>query len=388
MKTKKYIVQQMSYDVFRFSLYGFVTVVAFCVVFARPEAVKHVFVQANAYNRFVPLSIEAAVRQNQNNAAAPIKDPAVQQIIQDSFSASKLHVETEKVIDSTYAWLNDETAKPDFVVDFSPNIDTLAQELSTYGMSRLRALPICSVDMQVTDPFTASCRPQSFDYVAEQKSLEDAIRANNGIIPKTTFTVDDLPKTADGRTLVEQYAYVPQLFRAILYAPYVLLGVTIMSAVVAIRLDRKKRIATQRIGKSVIGATVFLILSPLFYVYVLPYFVPALSVDAAAGGGGVVLGDVITILTKQFTNQLIMVGLLCMVIGVMILVLERVTRPASRYVRVEKKAGLTSSEASRAKRGKIVVTAADVPIQTSEGKRSRYTQRTNKRYRQLAKKEF
>ncbi|MEI6237522.1 MAG: hypothetical protein WCP03_02905 [Candidatus Saccharibacteria bacterium] len=388
MNTNKYFVQQIALNVFRLTLYGLVTVFALCFVFTTSKNIEKAFVTTKAYQKFIPISIEAAVKLNQNSNQAPIKDPAVQQIIKDSFPAEKLQAETEEIIHSTYAWLYGEKAKPEFVADFSENINLFADKLSAYGMTRLRSLPICEVSPQTVDPYTASCRPRFFDYTAEQKILADTIRQNNGLVEKTVFTVSDLPKTATGKTLIDQYSYAPLVFKIIRYTPYVLSALLMISIVIVIWLDRNKRDAWYKVGKSMVGATIFLIVSPLVYFYILPYFFPALSIRSSSGSGGAVFSNVVNRLTVNFSNQLIIVSSTILILGMFIIFAERLTRPKSKYTRVDKRAGLLSSEAPRKKQNKIKSNASKIPIQTSEGEKQSSKFQKDKRYRRINKKDL
>lgn len=388
MKSKNRVTQQIAFNVFRLSLYGFITATALFVVFSQPDSIKQAFIDTGAYERFVPQSIAAAAKANQTSGSAPIQDSEIQKIIASSFPSVQLRAETEKVIDSGYAWLRGQVASPYFVIDFSSNIDQMAAGLSAYAMQRLGSLPVCLVNPQVVDPFTATCQPKSFNYEAEQQALAESIRENNGIMTNTKLTVHDLPKAADGTTFIQQYSYAPRLFQIMQLAPYVLFVTMVASAVAVVAVDRKKYDAVYRVGKSTIGATIFLILSPLFYFYVLPLIFPDLSIESSSGGGGAVLADVANKVAIEFSNQLIVVGLVVLAVATMTIVIAQVTRPKSKYVRVNKKAGLVTSESPRTRQGRMRLIESTVPIQSSEGERSLPKYQKTSRYRKIADKEY
>lgn len=391
MKTQKYVIQQIAFNVFRISLYGIATITALCIIFARSDNVKRAFIETNAYKRFVPSSIHEAVKLDQSAATAPMKDENVQQIIAASFPPTTLQANTEEVINSFYAWLNGLTPKPDFTVDFSTNIEQMANNLSAYAMRRLQMQPVCKVDPESIDPFTATCRPNNFDYVSEKAALAQAIKDNNGILAKTKLTADDLPRGSKGKTFVEQYWYAPKLFAFMQYVPWILFVVACSSAIIVVALDRRKHEATYRIGTNTVSASVFLIVSPLFYIYILPHFIPSLAISTNSnGGGGAVVGDVVNKISLDFSNQLIFVSGMMVLVGIMIILLERATRPKSKYIKAEKKSGLTSSEKRRVKKpnSKPVLSESTVPIQTSEGKKLSSKYQKDKRYRKIPKKEY
>lgn len=388
MKSNKYLAQIVIFNIFRFSLYLLVTIVAVFVVFSNATGVKQAFVHTKAYERFVPLTLDAAIKANQNSNSAPIKDPAVQQIIKDSFPASKLKLETENVIDSVYAWLYGVVPKPEFKADFSHNIEQMANGLSAYAINRLKSQPICNENPNSVDPFTATCRPAKFDYFVEQQTLKNEIIKNNGIISNSIITVDSLPKNDDGKTILDKYSYAPSLFRLFLYTPLIIFSITFASALALVALDRKKRVAVRNVGSNIVSANIFLILSPIVYFYVLPFIFPAMNKNSTSGGGAAVLGDVINRLTIDFSNKLIIIGVISLLIGVAIILLEKSTRPKSKYVKIDKKSGLTSSEIRKNKKGKPVLSESSVPLQTSEARSAKHKYLKNKKYRKIPKKEF
>ena len=295
----------------------------------------------------------------------------------------------ELVVDSTYAWLNGSTAEPDFMVDFTPNVEYLADHLSNYAMTRLQSLPLCETPPEQIDPFTATCEPEFFDFARSQTEFKEAIKANNGIVPKTLYTINDLPRTTEGKRVVDQYAYVPEVFQAARYAPGILVGTTLLSGLSIVYLARRKREAIRWLGTNAASSGMFIVASPLFYIYVFPRFFPGLSAGHSTDASAV-FGEVIGRLTTDFNTSLILVGIVMALAGAAVMTLERGTRPKSKYIGIKEKAGLTSSErpVPRGKRGKGALAAADVPLQTSEGKRPSGKYQKDKSYRTIHAKEY
>jgi hypothetical protein len=73
---------------------------------------------------------------------------------------------------------------------------------------------------------------------------------------------------------------------------------------------------------------------------------------------------------------------------VFIIFIERLTRPKSKYSKVDKKAGLLSSEATRKKQNKNNINNSKIPIQTSEGEKQSTKFQKDKRYRKINKKDL
>lgn len=391
MKIPKFLLQQVSFTVFRVSFYTLATVVAFLMVFGSAGIIKQAFVANNAYQRFVPSVFASQEAAGQQTGSIPLGDPEIQKIIKQSFPPEVLQLNMELVIDRTYAWLNGQIPEPDFTVDFTPNVTYMADHLSNYAVTRLRNLPVCDKPPETIDPFTAECQPEFFDFEQSQADLMAAIKANNGILPNVVYTVNDLPKTADGKRLVDQYAYAPELFRAIRYAPGVLLCATLLSGLHIVYLARRKREAIRWLGTNASTSALFIVLSPLFYIFVFPRFFPSMHMGSSADVS-TVIGDVITKVSAEFNTSLILVGLVLTLIGAAVVVLERASRPKSKYIKVSNKSGLLSSERqaapSKSKRGKRPYKLADAPIQTSEGPRNTGKYQKDKAYRTIHAKEY
>jgi len=388
MKFEKYILRQVCNLVFRISFYAAATAFTLVIIFGNSSKIKQAFIQTDSYNRFVASIIDENVKKNnQTNDSLPLKDPTIQKIIKQSFPANTLQIDTETVIDSTYAWLNGVTPKPVFMINFTSNINTMADNLSKYAMARLKTQPICKVSQLTINPFTASCRPEFFDYSSQQIILANDIRANNGILSKTKLSINDLPKDNQGKTLIEQYAYAPRYFKLARYSPWFFGSLVLGSALVIIYMARRRREAINLVGTSMIGSSIFIMLSPLFFLYVFPRYFASFNAQIS-GSDGAVLGDVINKLSTDFNYQLLITGIVLAVCGVLIVLFEKSTRPKSKYVRVNKKAGLISSDAKRTTKGKLRMNILDIPIQTSEGERRTSKYQKDKRYRKIPKKEI
>ena len=391
MKIPKFLLQQVSFTVFRVSFYTLATVVAFLMVFGTPGIIKQAFVGNHAYQRFVPAVFAAQETSGQQTGSIPLNDPEIQKIIQQSFPPEVLQQNMELVIDRTYAWLNGQIPAPDFAVDFTPNVTYMADHLSNYAMTRVRNLPVCDTPPQEIDPFTTECQPEFFDFEQSQSGLMAAINSNNGILPNVTYSVNDLPKTADGTRLVDQYAYAPELFQAVRYAPGVLIGTILLSGLHIVYLARRKREAIRWLGTNASTSALFIVVSPLFYIYVFPRFFPSFNTGKSADAS-TVLGDVITKISTEFNTSLILVGMVLMLTGAAVIMLERATKPKSKYMKVGKKAGMISSEKqpafNRSKHAKRQLKLADAPIQTSEGPRNTGKYQKDKAYRKIHTKEY
>lgn len=369
-------------------MYFGATVFALTLLFANSETLKRSLIRTEAYSRFVPAVIEENARANRAGGSLSLEDPAVAGIIVQSFHAESLQHNTEQIIDSFYRWLNGQTDKPDYVIDLSENIDAMAQQLSELAMSRLEQQPICDVQPIAIDPLADTCRPEFYDYQQGRISLAEQIRAENGVFSKLQYSVDDLPKNQNGQTIVEQYHYAPQVYRFAKQAHWILLCLAAIGALLVVYASRRKRVALSYLGTALMGSGVFLAVTPLFYLYILPRIFGSSAPGVNGSSTTAVVEDVINVLVKNLNVLLVQIGLLLTILGLAVYLFEWTTRPKSKYLKSDKKAGVESSEQPRRRRTKLYAKPALIPVQTSEGPRRTGKYQKDKKYRKIPKKEL
>lgn len=370
----------------RLLIYFTAVMTAISLLFGTPHVIKRTLVETKAYERFVPATIEANVRGGQPSSSLPLADEEVQKILIKSFPARDLQIKTEATIDSIYVWLNGATEQPEYKIDFGPNVDLLADEMSVYLINKVAFLPGCFDQPTEFDPLTTKCKPEPFDVIAERQELAKQIRENNGLLPKTVYTAKDLPRNQAGKTVIEQYPQIPTVFRLFKLSPIFLGLLTLLCGVTVLWLSRSKRRALKQLGTALISNGVFLCLSPIFFIYVLPQFAGGLQTGFGAHGAQTVSDDVSRMLNNKLSMWLLIVGALVTALGLAIRLLERGTRPQSPYGNVKKKSGLISSIQPRSGNGRFKLDPAKVPLQSSEISVTKARKRKrDKKYRKIPK---
>lgn len=389
MDLKRKILLIISTTVFRFAIYFAALTTALVMVFHNADATKQALQSSRAYDRFVPATIESYVNSKQQTGSLPLEDPRIQEIIKRNFNSATLQKGAETIIDSAYDWLNGNVKELTFTVDFSSNTAKLSEELGNYAFDRFAFFPECPQELTEINPFTVKCNPAPVNAEAQRISFINEIKASGVFLPKTTFTAADLPKNPQGKTIVQQYDYAPTLFKLALWVPWVLAGVAIIAAYTIVISGARKRGSFSYIGSSIVGSGIFLAASPLFFLYILPSFVPSYQAQPDSAGPQAVMNSAAKALTTNFNNHLIIIGLVLVVVGLLIWLFERGTRPVSKYHAVRKKSGLVSSILPRTANGRFRLNPDRVPVQTSEavGKLVK-KQPKDKKYRKIPKKEL
>lgn len=388
MKILKSAALFITTSAFRFLLFFGILLLCFLFIFGNEDHVKSTFESSGVYKQFV----DSIIKDNQANIAnnsLPLDDPNVRKIINEAFPSELLQQQSEIVIDSFYAWLRGETPQPTFTTDFTVNRQQLADKLAAYAFDRLRAQPVCFAVPAELDPFTAGCQPPSTDLAAEQQKFSAAIAGEEGILPDAIFSTQDLPKDSKGQLITERYSFAPSVFQWLHKGVWLIGLLLVLFAVATISLHKSKRRGVQQVGFALIGSGFALLVTPLLLLYVLPRFSNSLEFSQTSSATQNLISSAGNQLTNDLYSQLINVTIQIIVLGVIILIIERFTRPPTGYLDIEKKAGVVSSHKRRPSTTKRILKAETTPIQSSEESKRRKPKRTkNKKYRKIPKKEI
>lgn len=390
MDTLKHIVLLISSWLFRFLIFIALFVTASVIIFGTPNRIEKALVDANAYQRFIPAVI-ASNEKSLSLSTIPLDDPEVQRIIKQAFPPQSLQADTQTVIDSFYAWLKGTTPKPNYVVDFTPNVTLLAAGLSNYAFSRLASLPVCEQAPKEIDPFTARCQPRDFDYVASQAELQASLEKDGAILPQKRLTVQDLPKNSEGKTIVERFSYAPALYTIAFAAPAILIGLIPLTALFIIWLADHKRRTIQALGFTILSTAFFLVLTPLMFSFVTSRLSGSFQSQSSVADSDIqaITADVSNKLNASFNSLIIELGIIAAGVGLLVMIGERMTRPKSKYSNVHRKAGVVSSVAKRGDNGRFKLDPAKVPLQSSEiSVTKKAKSHRSKKYRKIAKGDF
>lgn len=386
MNVAKSILYNLVSSLLRLTLVFGITATVLIAVFGQPAIIKNSLQTNSAYSRYVPSLIAENKKIPQNADNIALKDPAITQILTDSFAPTDLKDKTETFIDSVYAWLRGDTNTLSFTIDFTSNKRNFADGLANHAFVRFSALPICKINPAEIDPLTSACRPKNIDLDGSKQSYADQIFASDVLLKKTVFTQDDLPKNTAGQTISEQLHYAPTVYKWMQRAPYIMAIAVIFLAADLVLLSNRKRKAIKSLANIFMGSGVSIMVFPFIYGYVLPLFSKSLSFSFETPGTQQIFNEITNEIRHLIDIYFISIGAVLATAGFLLWAIERLTRPQTKYHNIDKKAGLQPGIKKIPSPNKTKLTADNVPIQTSNGPRKKV--RVSRKYRKINKKEF
>jgi hypothetical protein len=381
MKTLKRLVHFFSDILLRFLVYATVLSLVFLIVFGGSGHVKYLIESSGAYQKFVPSIIES----NKENTSIPLDSPAVNRVINESFPSKDLQLAAETIIEATYAWLEGDVGRVEFSLDFTDNKEKLGDDLSEYAFTELAFKDTCRDNPKEFDPFTSPCRPANYDIFEGQKEFAKQIKSSDGFLGKTILTQDDLPKNKSGKSVFEQYPFAPRVFRLLKIAPYILAAATILCACAYVWSADNRRKAVHRLGRGIAGNSVTLIVSPFVFGYLLPWLTKGYKGNLEGSSAEVLLNDIVETVTREFDRLLIWFGSVLLLIGIAIILAERMTRRRMRYSGVDTKSGMQSSNELRQISSEGRLSVGKVPVQSSEESKTKKpkARKKNSKYKKI-----
>lgn len=361
----------------RFTLFLGLSLLAVVIVLGNKQTLKDGLTAVNAYERFTSSIIDSAVENKTANVGEiPMDRPEVQKAIRNSLNEQSLEKISHSVIDSGYDWLSGDTATLNFEIKLTSNQQILAKGVSDYAANRLANLNPCTTQPTESNIFKIECNPPGVDLAQQRKEVYDAIMEDTSIFGDGTFTAKDLPRVDQGRTFEQTYNQLPGYYRLAKIAPYVLLGFSILSALLLIMIAHTKRNAFKMIGSSLFSSGLFLAITPLIYMYVLPLV--GFSLPGTNGGSkdsiASISSNLVEYVYREFNATIINLSIQIAAAGAIIwMIVYFINKNPNPYNDIQKKSGIavSGSSPSRTTKTKPDASKTSIPVQTSEASKSK-----------------
>ena len=346
----------------RLSLFFGVSLAAAIVVVGHPGHIEHTLSSTGTYKQLVPSVLQTLGSASHDSGGIPFKDPGVQKIVNESLPPQVIQTSAESVINGTYGWLGGKTLHPLFRVDLTKNRELVTENLTAYAFNRLAQQPLCATQPETVDPFTAQCLPRNYDIHEERSAFASEI---NALFPKTVFTANDLPRFAGGKSIAHDFPQAARLYRLALAGPWLLGALFVVLSVLLMLLCCSVRKGWKLLASVIISSGVALAVTPLLYLLVYPHINHALTLQSTNTGINIIINNLVAALSHDFNDYILKGSLLVVNLGLVILLVERLSRQPA-YSQLATRAGIATSEPGAQQGSTGSVTASMVPLQSSE----------------------
>jgi hypothetical protein len=370
------------------SLYGLIGALLFTFLLGNFKEIKSTLRDSQIYSTFVDSVISSNLEiSRQERLAIPLQDTGVQHIIRDSFDATSLQRGAETFVDAAKRWLDGDSAQLDFEIDFTTNKEKFAANLSQYAVDRLAKLPVCRNIPEETDVFKVECLPPNISLEELRMSLRSDFMRSEGLLEDPVITDENLPLTNDQKRIDEKFHYVPVIFQ-LLGKGILFFGGAFLLGVLLFMLARKPyRKGVRALGRDLATNGASLLLFIILFTYVLPKFTNNFSLALQ----GDQVAEIATSASELFIHKLnvlvINISIQVVAAGILLLVIEKLTRSSDVYKEIYRKAGVASSyKKPMTDDSSKMVKANQAPVQSSEGythKAGRTVGTKDKKYRKI-----
>lgn len=249
---------------------SFTTVSAFLTL-RNPDTIKQWLRDSGVYSSIVEETSKlATIQQKQENSLIQITSKEIEAAAQQAFTPETMRSDGEKVIDGFYGWFRGDTSGPQFDVDFSGRQATFAAIMTANLESKIDELPECTstgrFTIQAFDPFKADCRPKDIDLTEELSSFQQELAQSKDILPQVNYTGEDV-KVHQGDqevSIATAWPWVPRAYKALVYGPWVVVLLTLLSGITLIIMSSSRRKGWRRFASGLVFTGVIMVLSGLF----------------------------------------------------------------------------------------------------------------------------
>lgn len=357
------LLRWLSALVFHFSLFFVIGAFAFVFLIGNEQTLKDTLVESEIYNKFIPSIIDANLDQTRDDLSSlPLDDINVRSIIRQSFAPQTLREQTEVVIDDVYAWLEGRTDYLEFSYDFTESKEAMNNGIANYAAQRVLSLPDCEVAFAEVNVFNVDCKPAGFSFEFVRSQVLNDLQSSD-FLKSPIINQDNLPKSPDGKTLEEQYSYVPTIFQILQGGIFISIILVVLSATLFVYVRRPLSKGFQALGRDLLSNGVMLILLTIGFGFLLPRYTDTFSIQGNATSA--LFNQVSDLYIQKIDIIVINVAIQIAAVGLGIMLIGRINKVAGGYRNARAKSGLITSNAvkrSTQPRG----TSKRPPIQTSE----------------------
>ncbi len=373
-------------NLFRLLLFFSISIVAFIFIYSSRSYLPNTLETSGVYERFVSSLLETNKNQPLTvGGSVTLDDPEIQKIITTAFPAEELQLYVETTTNAFYDWLEQKEQNIAFTIDLTRNKQMLAEGLSSYAISRMQTLPLCSVAPAEIDPFNATCQSPNIDYASERLALTERFLNEPGFLENPIITNETiLPESFD-----TDYQQVPTYYSLGKIIPFAIPLLLLVLALIVIFASSTKKIGIRKIGQGLVGSGVSLIIFTVLFSFVVPNFTGSLPIFQTSGDGiDTLLNEVSVQLSQDYAIMVIKLAVPLVILGSALLFFVQIQKNKKDYRSAKLKSGIVSSNEQK-KSPANDVKKSRPPVQSSESSDTKPKKsRKSTKYRKIPKKEL
>jgi hypothetical protein len=266
--------------------------------------IKKVLADSGIYSSVVSSALDQAKNSaGDSGGGISLSSPGVKTAAENAITPAYLRQNTEKVLDSVYAWLNGKTATPDFSIDVSSIKATFAAEAGKAAQAQAASLPKCTSAQPTNnsfDPFSATCLPAGMTPAQAAATVKNDIASGQGFLKEPAITADSVKSAGTNQSVFnDQLKNAPQAYQKIKKTPIILGILSLVTILGMIFLSTSRRRGLRRAGTILLIVGVVVVI----FAWVLNWGVnqkalPKLNMDNK------VLQEKVRLLAKDLTGNL------------------------------------------------------------------------------------
>lgn len=268
-----------------------------------PGPVKKTLSDSGIYDSVLTGLLNQAKENTSSSGDVSLIDPVIQKAANASFTPQVLQQNTEKILDSTYKWLNGDSPTPDFKIDLSSVKTSFASNVASGLQDKLATLPVCTTAASKDnfDALTASCLPKGMTTASAANNVKTSLLSGQGFLDNPVITANDLKANGSNTSIfTDKLKKAPDYFSWIKKVPYILIGLTLLTGALIVLLSATKSKGLRKIGFTLVIVGVLM----LVFAWGSNYLLTKKAIPKLSLNNNAVMQEKIQILAKDLTQEI------------------------------------------------------------------------------------
>ncbi len=266
-----------------------------------PAPIKKTLNDSGLYSSVLGSFLDQAKQSTSSSGEVSLTDPVVKKAANQTFTPQVLKDTTEKILDSTYKWLNGDTKLPDFKLDLSSYKNSFAANVAADVQTNLASLPACPTNVRADsfDALSATCLPKGTTAATAAAQVQSNLLNGKGFLDNPVLTANDLKLNGSNTSVfTDQLNKAPKYFSWLKKAPLILGLITVLLAAAIVFLSSSRAKGIRHISFTLIWVGALM----LAFAWALNWLVSSKLSQHININNNLVLQEKVQILAKDITK--------------------------------------------------------------------------------------